>query len=115
MQQFSPLFTILLLAARQILAPLMTLEALITAFHSGIRLRGEFSVQECKESSNARELMAPLYSFKVLLPFLHDLDLNNQMDNLGAVKALGGIIPPFVDVFYWGFQHPYDPRNCFSD
>ena len=97
---------ILLLAARQILPPLMTLEALSTALHSGIRLRGEFSFQECKESSNARELMATLYSFKALLPFLHDLDLNHQMDNLGAVKALGGIIPPFMDVITGGSNTP---------
>ncbi len=93
-------------AARQILPPLMTLEALSTALHSGIRLRGEFSFQECQESSNAGGLMATLYSFKALLPFLHDLDLNHQMDNLRAVKALGGIIPPFMDVITGGSNTP---------
>ena len=47
--------------------------------------------------------MATLYSFKLLLPFLHDFDLNHQMNNLGTVKGgLGGIIPPFVDVITEG-------------
>ena len=53
-----------------------------------------------------RELLATLYSFRALLPFLHNLQLDHHMDNLGAVQALGGIIPAYAEQIFGGSNTP---------
>ena len=97
---------LILAAARLSLPPRMTLRAIQTALHHGIRLGGMLSPAEAKESSNARELLATLYSFRALLPFLHNLQLDHHMDNLGAVQALGGIIPAYAEQIFGGSNTP---------
>ena len=78
----------------------MTLTAITSALHHGIRVCGAFSSAEAAESSNFRELLATSYSFQALLPFLQGLTLDHHMDNLGAVQALGGLVPPDPDRIY---------------
>ena len=102
----SPPDPILLAAARQALPPRMSIEALCTALHHGIRIHGTFSELESTESSNARELLATLFSFKSLLPFLQNLHLDHRMDNLGAVQALGGLVPAYADKILGGSKTP---------
>lgn len=102
----SPPDPCLLQAARLALPPHMTLEAITTALQHGIRIHGLFSRSESTESSNARELLATLYSFRSLLPFLQDLHLNHHMDNLGAVQALGGLIPSYAERISGGSTTP---------
>ncbi len=57
---------------------------------------------QVRESSNARELLATLYSFKAAIGFLQGMRVDQQMDNMGAVQALGGIIPDKPDEIYGG-------------
>ena len=75
----------------------MTLIAIKSALHHGLRICGVFSLEEAAESSNVRELLATSYSFRVFLPFLQGLSLDHYMDNLGAVQALGGLVPSDPD------------------
>ena len=93
---------LLLAAAQRTLPPRMTLVAIQSALHHGIRIAGTFSLAEALESSNARELLATLYSFKALSLFLRDLHLDHHMDNLGAVQALGGIITAYAEQIFGG-------------
>ena len=61
-----------------------------------------FSPAEVLESFNARELLATCYSFQALRLFLCDLCVEHHMDNLGAVQALGGIIPAYAEQIFGG-------------
>jgi hypothetical protein len=97
---------ILLNAARRALPPGMTLIAIKSALHNGIRICGVFSLEEAAESSNVRELLATSYSFRAFLPFLQGLSLDHYMDNLGAVQALGGLVPSDPDRIYGGSNTP---------
>jgi hypothetical protein len=97
----------ILLAAAQLGLPTgMSLHAIKTALHHGIRLCGMLSPSEALESSNARELLATLYTYQALLPFLCDLHINHHMDNLGAVQALGGIISTYAEKIFGGSKMP---------
>ncbi len=74
-------------------------EAVGSEICSGIRICGLFSATEAEESSNAREQLATLYSG---IGFLQDMRVDQQMGNMGAVQALGGIIPDKPDEIYGG-------------
>ena len=97
---------LLLEAAIQGLPCGMSLQAITTALHHGIRICGLLSPAEAGESSNARELLATLYTYQALRPFLSHLHINHHMDNLGAVKALGGIVPAYVEHITGGSKTP---------
>jgi hypothetical protein len=97
---------ILLAAAQRGLPNCMSLHAIQTALHHGIRLSGMLSPSEALESSNASELLATLYTYQALLPFLCDLHINHHMDNLGAVQALGGIIHTYAEQIFGGSKTP---------
>ena len=92
----------LLRAAQLTLPKNMSVQAIISAVSSGIRICGMFSEAEASESSNARELLATLYSFKIGIGFLRGMRVDHQMDNMGAVQALGGIIPERPDAIFGG-------------
>jgi hypothetical protein len=92
----------LFLSAQRTLPQNMSIEAIESEICSGIRICGLFSATEARESSNARELLATLYSFKAAIGFLQGMRVDQQMDNMGAVQALGGIIPEKPDEIYGG-------------
>ncbi len=69
---------------------------------SGVRICALFSATEAGESSNSRDLLATLYSLKAGIGFLQGMRLDQQMDNMGAVQALGGIIPDRPDDIHGG-------------
>jgi hypothetical protein len=97
---------LLLEAAIQGLPCGMSLQAITTALHHGICICGLLSQAEAGESSNARELLATLYTYQALRPFLSHLHINHHMDNLGAVQALGGIIPAYAEHITGGSKTP---------
>ena len=92
--------------ARQALPPNMTIHAVQSALSQGIKVCGKFSIAEALDSSNARELLATFYSLRTLIIFLQDLRLDHHMDNLGAVQALGGIIPGQPHRIFGGSNTP---------
>jgi hypothetical protein len=92
----------LFLSAQHTLPKHMSIEAVGSEVCSGIRICGLFSATEANESSNARELLATLYSFKAGIGFLQGMRVDQRMDNIGAVQALGGIIPDRPDEIYGG-------------
>ena len=92
----------LLQAAQLTLPKNMTIEAVTSTVASGIRICGMFSESEASESSNARELLATLYSFKIGIGFLRGMRVDHQMDNMGAVQALGGEIPDRPETIFGG-------------
>jgi hypothetical protein len=85
----------------------MSIEAVESEICSGIRICGLFYVTEARESLNTRELLATLYSFKAAIGFLQGMrvDQLEQMDNMGEVQALGGIIPDKPDEIYGGSKN----------
>ena len=62
----APLF----LAAQLALPPGMTLQAVSSALHDGLRVCGPFSIDEMSECSNVREILANLYTLKTLVSFV---------------------------------------------
>ncbi len=77
----SPLF----LAAQLALPPGMTLQAISSALHNGLRVCGQFSIDKMSECSNGREILANLYTLKALVSFVSNLRVDRRLDNSGAV------------------------------
>ncbi len=65
------------------------LTAIHSALHDGIQVCGTFSASEMAECSNVRELPANLRTTQRDMR----VTVDRRMDNMGAVQALGGIIP----------------------
>jgi hypothetical protein len=78
-------------AAQLALPPGMTLQAISSAMHDGLRVCGQFSINEMSQCSNLRENLANLYTLKALASFVSNLRVDRRLDNSGAVQALGGI------------------------
>ena len=66
----------LLLAAQLALPQSMTLQAIRSALHDGLRVCGQFSPSEMSECSNVRELLANLYTLRALVHFVANLRLD---------------------------------------
>jgi hypothetical protein len=77
-------------AAMRVLQPNMSMESIKATLQDGIKVKGMFSQEEAKESSNVRELLATKYTFIALREFMKNLRIDHRMDNKGAVQALGG-------------------------
>jgi hypothetical protein len=92
----------LLLAAQLALPPCMTLQAIYSALHDGLRVCGQFSTSEMAECSNVREILANLYTLQALVRFVTNLRVDRRLDNAGAVQALGGILPACPNRIFGG-------------
>jgi hypothetical protein len=92
----------LLLAAQLSLPPGMSLQAIHSALHDGLRVCGKFTIAEMSECSNVRELLANLYTLQTLSGFLTNMRVDRRLDNAGAVQALGGIIPSCPNRIFGG-------------
>ena len=96
----------LLHAAQRALPSTMTITAIASAIHDGIRVTGTFTPDEMQEGSNVRELLANLRMLESLVTFVADMRVDQRMDNSGAVKALGGIIPATPELIFGGSNNP---------
>ena len=58
------------------------------------------------QCSNVRELLANLRTTQALFGFLVNMRVDRRLDNMGAVQALGGILPHEPNRIFGGSNNP---------
>ena len=84
------------------------------ALKAGIPVHGIFADAVQKESSNLRELKAVSVAIRSLGHLLQHKKTMLRLDNMGAVKALGGFIPSQPDIIFGGSNNEEIQREVIA-